>query len=160
MDIRELQTPMTAADMHCFDASAVIAPRTPSAVRRNIHVHAAEPGAKEFDRTQRPPRLTATNGEFFCASRQFLQVMMKARQSLDRGTGARGHRKRAIRTRSARLASHACATNTTVSQAIAVHPTVGLSQALHCDAAVWRVAVAVVAEQVTLPAALIPRKTA
>jgi DNA-binding transcriptional LysR family regulator len=155
MDIRQLQTLVAVADTRSFAASSRIVNLTPSAISQQIQTLEGELGVELFDRTRRPPVLNSKGEEIVRASRQIVQIMAEARQSISGGSTAGVLKIGSIRTISMRIAPQAFAEIAERFPNIAFHLTVGISEDLLSDVAAGRLDAAIVAEHVDIPGGLI-----
>lgn len=86
MDTRQLKTLLAIAESGSFSKAADVVHLTVSAVSQQIQALEQEVGAQFFDRSSRPPRLTAAGQQMVEAARELVRT---AENAIDAVSGRR-----------------------------------------------------------------------
>jgi len=154
MDIRQLRTFLTIAEMGSFSKAAVHLNLTPSAVSQQMQALEIEIGVPLFDRTSRPPRPNTAGMQMLDAARELIRTADDAIGTITGrkvvGTLAIG----SVRTSAMSLLPRAIVLLRDRNPGLRIKLRVGSSDALLQDVAAGRLDAAMVAENRDLPASL------
>lgn len=154
MDTRQLRTLLAIVETGGFGKAAEKVHLTPSAVSQQVQALEQEIGAALFDRSGRPPRLTAAGQQLVETAREVLQLTETALDAISGrrliGTLSLG----SVRTSALSLLPRAIVGLREAHPGLRVKLRVGLSDALLPDVAAGRLDAAMVAEHLRLPPGL------
>ena len=154
MDTRQLRTLLAIVETGGFTKAAEKVHLTPSAVSQQVQALEQEIGAALFDRTSRPPRLTAAGQQMVETAREVLQLTETAVDAISGrrlvGTLSLG----SVRTSALSLLPRAIVGLREAHPGLRVKLRVALSDALMLDVAAGRLDAAMVAEHLRLPPGL------
>ena len=154
MDTRQLRSLLAIVETGGFAKAAGRVHLTPSAVSQQIQALEQEVGAELFDRSARPPRLTAAGHQLVETAREILQLTDTAMDAISGrrllGTLSLG----SVRTSALSLLPRAIVGLRDAHPGLRVKLRVGLSDALMLDVAAGRLDAAMVAEHLHLPPGL------
>ncbi|MEP2919194.1 LysR family transcriptional regulator [Sulfitobacter sp.] len=154
MDTRQLETLLAIEQHGGFAAAAQVVNLTASAVSQQITALEAEIGAELFDRSRRPPMLTAKGIEMVRSARSILNIVSETKASVTagrvRGTMAFG----SLRTFSNTVVPTALAALRTRYPELNFRLRVGKSEELMNNVASGQLDAALVADHVTVPGTL------
>lgn len=154
MDTRQLKTLVAIATHGTFAHAADVVGLTPSAVSQQINALEIELDARLFDRTSRPPKLTAHGLQVLEVAKEMLRLEAEVKASL-RGEEISGTiMLGAVRTSALNLLPRAIVGMRARYPNLKVNLRIGLSSALIADVASGRLDAAIVAEHVGMPPAL------
>lgn len=154
MDTKQLKTLLAIEQHGGFAAAAQAVNITASAVSQQINALEAELGVILFDRSHRPPMLTAKGSEMLRSARAILQILTETKTSLTgtqvRGTLAFG----SLRTGANFLVPKALASLRTTYPEINVRLRVGMAEELISQVVSGELDAALVADYVAVPQSL------
>lgn len=154
MDTRQLETLLAIAQHGGFAAAAKVVNLTASAVSQQISALEAELGTQLFDRSRRPPALTAKGAEMVRSARSILHIVSETKASVAegrmRGTIAFG----SLRTGANSLMPKALATLRATYPDLKFRLRVGMSEELMNEVVSGRLDAALVADHVAVPPSL------
>ncbi|AXC50507.1 LysR family transcriptional regulator [Paracoccus suum] len=154
MDTRQLKTLLAIVETGGFARAAEKVHLTPSAISQQVQALEQEIGAALFDRTSRPPRLTAAGQQMLETAREVLQLTETALDAISGrrliGTLSLG----SVRTSALSLLPRAIVALRDARPGLRVKLRVGLSDGLLLDVAAGRLDAAMVAEHLRLPPGL------
>jgi DNA-binding transcriptional LysR family regulator len=154
MDTRQLETLLAIEQHGGFAAAAQAVNLTASAVSQQISALEIEIGAQLFDRSRRPPTLTAKGVEMVRSARSILNIVSETKASVTagrvRGTMAFG----TLRTYANSVVPSALATMRTTYPLLNFRLRVGKSEELMNNVASGQLDAALVADHVTVPSTL------
>jgi len=154
MDTRQLETLLAIEQHGGFAAAAQAVNLTPSAISQQVAALEAELGAELFDRSRRPPVLTAKGEEMVRSAKKILQIVTETKTSVTagrvRGTMAIG----SLRTGANSLVPNALATLRNSYPDLNFRLRVGLSEELMNEVVSGQLEAALVADHVAVPPTL------
>ncbi|MFT6223823.1 MAG: DNA-binding transcriptional LysR family regulator [Paracoccaceae bacterium] len=154
MDTRQLETLLAIAQHGGFAAAAQAVNLTASAISQQVAALETELGAQLFDRTRRPPALTAKGAEMVRSARAILQIVTETKASV---TGPRVHGTLAfgsLRTGANSVVPKALATVRTTYPDLNFRLRVGVSEELMNEVVSGKLDAALVADHVAVPPSL------
>jgi len=154
MDTRQLETLLAIEQQGGFAAAAQVVNLTASAVSQQVTALEAEVGAELFDRSHRPPSLTAKGIEMVRSARAILNIVSETKASVTagrvRGTMSFG----TLRTYSSSVVPAALAAMRLKYPDLSFRLRVGKSEELMNNVASGQLDAALVADHVTVPSTL------
>lgn len=154
MDTRQLETLLAIEQHGGFAAAASAVNLTASAVSQQVLALETELGAELFDRSRRPPALTAKGAEMVRSARSILQIVTETKEAVTggriRGTLALG----SLRTAAQSLLPKACAALRETWPALTFRLRVGQSEDLMHEVISGQLDAALVADHVAVPPSL------
>lgn len=154
MDTRQLETLLAIEQHGGFSAAAHAVNRTASAISQQVAALELELGAELFDRSRRPPVLTAKGQEMIRSARKILQIVTETKSSVTagrvRGTLALG----SLRTGANSLVPNALATLRDSYPDLSFRLRVGISEELMNEVVSGQLDAALVADHVAVPPTL------
>jgi DNA-binding transcriptional LysR family regulator len=154
MDTRQLETLLAIEQHGGFAAAAQAINLTASAISQQVSALEAELGAQLFDRSRRPPALTAKGAEMVRSARAILQIVSDAKASVTdgrvRGTLAFG----SLRTGAHALVPRALAALRSRYPDLSFRLRIGLSEDLMSEVVSGQLDAALVADHVAVPPGL------
>ena len=154
MDTRQLETLLAVVQYGGFAAAADAVNLTASAVSQQIAALESELQTDLFDRSRRPPVLTAKGSEMVRSARTILQIVTETKASVSgakvRGTLAFG----TLRTAANSYVPHTLAAIRSTFPDLTFRLRIGMSEQLMSEVASGQLDAALVADQVTVPSGL------
>ncbi|WP_321499689.1 LysR family transcriptional regulator [Breoghania sp.] len=154
MDTRQLETLLAIERYGGFAAAAQAVNLTASAVSQQISALEAELGAELFDRSRRPPALTAKGAEVVRSARAILQIYTETKDSVPggpvRGTLALG----TLRTGGDSIVPRTVARMRELFPELAFRLRIGMAEELLSEVAAGQLDAALVADHVAVPPSL------
>ncbi len=151
MDTRQLKTLVAITTYRTFAKAAEIVGLTPSAVSQQIQALESELGVKIFERSSRPPSLTAEGYQVLELAKEILHLEENAITSLKGQKIAGTIRIGTVRTSALNLLPQAVVVMHDRYPALKINLRVGFSSSMISDVAAGRLDAAIVAEHVSLP---------
>lgn len=154
MDTRQLRSLLAIVETGSFAGAADKVNLTPSAISQQVQALEHEIGALLFDRSSRPPRLTAAGQQMIETAREVLKLTQTAVDAIS-GRGVAGTLTLgSVRTSALSLLPRAIVGLREAHPGLRVRLRVGLSDALLLDVAAGRLDAAMVAEHLHMPPGL------
>lgn len=154
MDTRQLQTLLAIEQYGGFAAAAHAINLTASAVSQQVSALEAELGAQLYDRTRRPPVLTAKGAEMLRSARQILRIVTETKDSVTGGHVSGTLAFGTLRTGANSLVPNALATLQGQYPDLCYRLRIGMSEELMAEVVSGQLDAALVADHVAVPPSL------
>ena len=154
MDTRQLQTLLAIEQHGGFAAAAQAINLTASAVSQQVSALEAELGAQLYDRTRRPPVLTAKGAEMLRSARQILRILTETKASVTGGDVGGTLAFGSLRTGANSLVPQALASLQDRYPELSFRLRIGMSEELMAEVVSGQLDAALVAEHVAVPPSL------
>lgn len=154
MDTRQLQTLLAIEQHGGFAAAAQAINLTASAVSQQVSALETELGVQLYDRTRRPPLLTAKGAEMLRSARQILRIVTETKASVTGGNVSGTLAFGTLRTGANSLVPNALATLREQYPDLCYRERIGMSEELMAEVVSGQLDAALVADHVAVPPSL------